>query len=1123
MRSCPIRFCAFPIWGLMVLNSTAVAGGRNCGFDEKQEITVGGVVNYGRTTALSADHAVVGSPVGRIQIYRRDDQGTPSNPGDDRWVRQTHLTSSDSSLNGGGFGGAISVHGHWLIAGARQVDVACPNDENCNAGAAYLYRLDDMGTASDPVDDAWVLHATLTAPDAAAFDEFGGSVALTDDWAMVGATGDDDGCPPDTTCSSGSVYLFRREDRATPNDDGDDLWSFDSKLNASDATSGHHFGTSLDTDGTRLIVGAYNRGAYVFRKTEDGNQWVEEAKLVPSSPSSGFAGEVSIDGGFAVISAYFTDVDDISDAGAAFVFGHDAGLDPSDPTDDTWIEQVRLTAENPAIDDMFGYDVSVSGDRIVIGAYLRDDHCGASLCNSGAAYVYAHNDGGSPLDPGDDMWALDDSLYARYMGFGDSFGSAVSIHQNVILVGAMERGMYALLFGSAYLFTTDVDCNGNGVQDGCDLLDNTSADCDENRTPDECDVAAGRARDCDSNGTLDRCEISDGIHTDCNFNGIPDACDLADPDTHDCNSNGQVDYCEFYPGGPGDCNFNHVPDECDLALGLEADCDLNGQLDSCEIYDDASLDCNDDDILDRCTSAEMDCNSNSIPDECEHSTPLQTIPLGVESPYDQIGSYVDIDDARVVIGSIPYYSRPDRDERVLVYRRNDDGTPNSPGDDLWDFEVALADSDAVNGDQFGFSVAIDDRRIVTGAPGSTIDGVFYASSVYVFWNSDNGTPLNELDDLWLQETKLTAPEVVRYSRFGFAVDVDGAHLVVTAPYSGMGGTAYVYRHSSAGTPEPEDDVWVPESKLIGQSAGEFGYAVALRGNRLAVAAPGEVDEDSNRGAVYVFQRGGNNRSGDLDNGPWIQQQRLTAPNSESLARFGSSVAINGERIIVGELRQYSIAAHVFRWDDGETADGANGPWVWEAELVVNDGGRPARGGPSVSASADRVLLGGIQSYPYYGGGLTRAFRLHDNGTPLEDSDDYWFSEGPMEGSIDWQDEEMFGLSAAVAGSFAAIQGGVNSGPMSVFLIALTVDDCNRNGTPDDCDITNGTSVDSNLNGLPDECERVAVFLACMAGPVDDPGSLWYRNPDECRRAFDNNADGQVDLRDWALQTSRTHP
>ena len=107
----------------------------------------------------------------------------------------------------------------------------------------------------------------------------------------------------------------------------------------------------------------------------------------------------------------------------------------------------------------------------------------------------------------------------------------------------------------------------------------------------------------------------------------------------------------------------------------------------------------------------------------------------------------------------------------------------------------------------------------------------------------------------------------------------------------------------------------------------------------------------------------------------------------------------------------------------------------------------------------------------------------------------------------------------MAGSFGVIRAGDDQGPMSAYLIALTVDDCNRNGTPDDCDIDSGASEDVNLNALPDECETFAVFEACMAGPVDSPGSLWYRNPDECRRAFDHNTDGHVDLRDWAIKTT----
>jgi len=151
-------------------------------------------------------------------------------------------------------------------------------------------------------------------------------------------------------------------------------------------------------------------------------------------------------------------------------------------------------------------------------------------------------------------------------------------------------------------YESESDCNGNGVNDGCDIADATSTDCNDNRRPDECDLADGVTLDCNANGVFDPCE------PDCNFNGRPDDCDLADGISVDCNDNGLPDECE------PDCNQNGRPDECDLADGSSTDCGGNGIPDECE------QDCNGNSRPDDCDLADgtsSDCNGNGRPDECD--------------------------------------------------------------------------------------------------------------------------------------------------------------------------------------------------------------------------------------------------------------------------------------------------------------------------------------------------------------------------------------------------------------------------------------------------------------------------------------------------------------------------
>ena len=95
------------------------------------------------------------------------------------------------------------------------------------------------------------------------------------------------------------------------------------------------------------------------------------------------------------------------------------------------------------------------------------------------------------------------------------------------------------------------DCNDNGIEDTCDIIDGDSEDCNENGVPDECDIAGGFSTDLDANGVPDECD------PDCNGNGIIDGCDVT------CD-----DGCGEYIGcgESEDCQPDAVPDECQLEL-----------------------------------------------------------------------------------------------------------------------------------------------------------------------------------------------------------------------------------------------------------------------------------------------------------------------------------------------------------------------------------------------------------------------------------------------------------------------------------------------------------------------------------------------------------------------------
>ncbi len=138
----------------------------------------------------------------------------------------------------------------------------------------------------------------------------------------------------------------------------------------------------------------------------------------------------------------------------------------------------------------------------------------------------------------------------------------------------------------------------NGLFQGKDALGNTWQGVDE------ITVGYPIITDCNSNGVDDACDILNGTSFDDNGNGIPDECEFTD-----CNDNDVADEDDIANGTSEDCNENGVPDECDL---VDGDCNENGILDECETFDD----CNDNGIPDECETFN-DCNGNGVPDECE--------------------------------------------------------------------------------------------------------------------------------------------------------------------------------------------------------------------------------------------------------------------------------------------------------------------------------------------------------------------------------------------------------------------------------------------------------------------------------------------------------------------------
>lgn len=379
---------------------------------------------YGNAVAIDGDYAIVGAK-------REDHDANGMNDADDAgscyilkktagtWSQEAKLVAADRESQDW-FGHRVDISGMYAIAGA-------PFESSpAGAGAAYIYETTGNGT--------WVQAAKLEAPVRKSSDYFGFSVGISGDWAVCGAYyEDEDENEANEILSAGSAYIFKR-------DNGLNTWEFYQKIVASDRELDARFGMSVAIDGDQIIVGAEyddvdlpsngyqsNAGsAYVFRL--NGGTWEQEAHLTASDygSSENFGWAVDVSGDYAVVGAYKNDTDEDGlnsspDAGAAYIFERGTGA---------WPQVAKIVGSDRANIDYFGYDVSIDGETVAVGAYRQDRNFEGqeNWTDAGAVYVYDRNSSGE--------WLESQKITHTERKTLDQLGYSVDIDGDEIISGA---------------------------------------------------------------------------------------------------------------------------------------------------------------------------------------------------------------------------------------------------------------------------------------------------------------------------------------------------------------------------------------------------------------------------------------------------------------------------------------------------------------------------------------------------------------------------------------------------------------------------------------------------------------------------------------------------------------
>lgn len=363
---------------------------------------------------------------------------------------------------------------------------------SANASTSYTVTASNSVTSTTTtftmeIDQLWVQDAYVKASNTGAYDRFGRAVAISGDYAVVGADGEDnystsivntdnasitDG---GTSSSAGAAYIFKR-------DSSTGIWTQDAYLKAANADQDDSFAYSLAISGDYIIVGAYGESnstrtiintdnavstdnnsasgsgaAYIFKRDSSTGNWSQDAylKAANAGGTDNFGHSVSISGAYAIVGANLedstatsidntddpsmTDIGGASSSGAAFIYKRDT-------SSGNWQQDAYLKAPNTGSNDQFGFSVAINGDYAIVGAYFEDNNVtsiintdnptiteSGTINDSGAAYIFKRDS-----STGD--WSLDAYLKASNAGSGDQFGCSVAVSGDFAIVGAYSEG-----------------------------------------------------------------------------------------------------------------------------------------------------------------------------------------------------------------------------------------------------------------------------------------------------------------------------------------------------------------------------------------------------------------------------------------------------------------------------------------------------------------------------------------------------------------------------------------------------------------------------------------------------------------------------------------------------------
>lgn len=681
---------------------------------------------------------------------------------------------------------------------------------------------------------------------------------------------------------------------------------------------------------------------YSFSFAQDWNQILKVAAIDKTTKTTAarnsndyFGKSIDIDGDYAVVGAYnetedALGVNTISGAGSVTIYKN---------INNYWTPIKKLTANIRTANDYFGYSVSISGNNVLVGAYLQDFNSTntANLPDAGAAYIFNKDAGGT------DNWGLVKKIVSNDRATLDYFGYSVDIHENTIIIGAYgddhdAAGINTLaLSGSAYIFEKD-----NG---GVDNWGQTKKIVSNDRA-----IQDEFGRRVSINGEI---AVVGSLTSDTDAIGMNSisnagAAYIFKKDQGGLNTWGQLkkitasnrttnawfglsvsvsgDYIAVGSNHLGAYIFSKNQGGAEV-WGLVKN--VLGTSVANTGFGFTTAIHNDKLVVGNATNKAFvfgrdlgGINNWGQQKEITISNPFSgasnTIENGVPVAINGSNLFVANDNEDIIETTV---NSTDNAGAVYVFNKDIGGVDN------WGQaqKILFIDFDNYTNNYFGGSVAIDgDFAVVGTRKNDDLSSIgSRPSGVFLFKN---------LNGKWTLFKKITTLDILSTDAFGYNVAIDNENIAVSAIFhdpiapngsiASNAGAVFIFSKNQGGA-----DNWGQVKKIVAsdrESGAIFGGSIALNGSLLVVGAPFE-NKDANglnpitaAGAAYIFDKdeGGLNNWGQVKKIVPITRVIGTSVGLQDVGdRFGNSVSIDNNII--------AVTAHYNDSDENELSPTTN--------------------------------------------------------------------------------------------------------------------------------------------------------------------------------------------------------